>query len=93
MAMLGTALAIICGLGSLVCFVLVIIQMFSNGESTMGIVCLVTILCGIGGLIAFVYGWIKSGAWGIQNIMFAWTGRIVGGIIGQVLAGLGAGGG
>ena len=92
MAFLGMALAGICGLGSLVCFVLVIVQMFSNGESTMGIVSLVTLLCGIGGLIAFVYGWMRSGAWGIQNIMYAWTGCIVGAIIGQVLMQMGAGG-
>ena len=43
-------------IGSLVCFILVIIKMFQVGEQTMGIVCLVLILCCIGGLVAFVYG-------------------------------------
>ncbi len=77
MEMLLLLLLGVCGIGSVVCYVMVIIKMFSNDESTMGIVCLVTLLCGVGGLIAFVYGWMKSGTWGIQNLMLAWTGCFV----------------
>ena len=64
----------LCGLVGLVCFVLVIVQMFKRDESKMGIICLVTLLCcGIGYFIALVYGWIKVKEWDIKNIMVAWT--------------------
>jgi hypothetical protein len=60
---------------SLVCFVMVLIQMFNRGEQTMGIVCIVLAFCsGIGTLIAFVYGWIKASEWGLKKVMLAWTG-------------------
>lgn len=66
--------AILIGLAQLVCLVLVIVEMFKRGETTIGIVCVVLSLCtGIGALIAFVYGWIKSSEWGLRNVMFAWT--------------------
>ena len=64
----------VCSIVSLVCFIMVIVQMFKRDESKMGIVCIVTFLCcGIGGLIAFVYGWTKAAAWDIKNIMIAWS--------------------
>lgn len=57
---------------------MVIVKMFQNGQTGLGIACIVLVLCaGIGALIAFVYGWIKSGEWDIKNIMLAWTGAIV----------------
>jgi hypothetical protein len=78
-------LAVVCGIGSLVCLILVIVKMFQKGDTTMGIVCIVTtVLCGIGALITFVYGWMKSGEWDTKNIMLAWTGSIVLGVLLQV---------
>ena len=44
MPMLGLALALIAGLGSLVCFILVVMQMFQRGQTTLGIVCIVLAL-------------------------------------------------
>jgi predicted permease len=86
MGVLGQILYGIAGLGSLVCFILVLVQMFQRGQSTLGIVCIVLIFCfGIGGLIAFVYGWMKHREWGITNIMYAWTGCWILGIIGAAL--------
>ena len=73
--------SVLCGIGSLVCFILVLIKMFQNNETTMGIVCIVTIFCGLGGLIAFVVGWINAGKWQIQQIMIAWTGCFIGGTV------------
>ncbi len=75
----------ICSIVSLVCFIMVLVQMFKRGESTMGIVCIVTILCCVGGLIAFVYGWTKAAAWDIKNIMIAWSVVIVLNIILSVI--------
>ena len=42
-------LSSLCGLVSLVCFIMVLVQMFKRGETTMGIVCIVTLFCCIGG--------------------------------------------
>jgi hypothetical protein len=86
MGVLGQILYGIGGLGSLVCFILVLVQMFQRGQTTLGIVCIVLVFCGgIGGLVAFVYGWINHREWGITNIMYAWTGCIALMIIGAAL--------
>jgi hypothetical protein len=67
--------------------------MFQEGEQTMGIVCLVLILCCVGGLVAFVYGWINANKWKITNIMWIWTGLIIGGVLLSVIGlATGAGG-
>jgi hypothetical protein len=72
--MLGNLLGIVGGLGGLVCFILVLVKMFQNGQTGWGIACIVLLLCcGIGQLIAFIYGWINARAWGINNIMMIWT--------------------
>jgi hypothetical protein len=70
-------LSLVLSLVSLVCFVMVLVQMFQHGQTGLGIACIVLALCGIGVLIAFVYGWIKSNEWNIKNLMLAWTGAIV----------------
>ncbi|HEV3005922.1 MAG TPA: hypothetical protein VGX78_15755 [Pirellulales bacterium] len=78
MALLFVLVAIAVGVGSLVCFILVLIQMFKRGEQTLGIVCIVLAICtGIGALIAFVYGWVKASEWGLRNVMLAWTACMV----------------
>ena len=82
MEMLLQLLLLICGLGSLVCFIIVLMQFFQNDQSGLGIACIVLFFCGgIGVLIAFVFGWINHGTWGIKNVMLAWTGCIVAAII------------
>jgi hypothetical protein len=92
MGMGFSVLGWLAGIVSLVCFILVIIAMFQNQQGTLAIVCLVLLLCGIGFLIAFIFGWIRSGEWGITKIMMIWTGAIIVGIICNIVAGaLGAG--
>jgi hypothetical protein len=71
----------ILSLVSLACFVMVVVKMFQNSQTALGIVCIVLALCGIGILIAFVYGWIKSSEWNIKNLMLVWTGCIVANIL------------
>ena len=71
------ALTSICGLVALVCFILVVIKMFQNGQTVMGIVCIVGICCGIGSIIALVVGWMNAAKWGIQNIMYVYTGALL----------------
>jgi hypothetical protein len=60
-------------IGSVVCFVLVVIQMFQRGQTGLGVATIILAFCGIGFLIAFIVGWINSTAWGIRNVMIAWT--------------------
>lgn len=81
MAMVLSLLGLVVGIGSLVCWVMVLIQMFKRGQTGLAIASIVLILCGIGPLIAFIYGWIKSKEWDIMNLMLAWTGCIVVGVI------------
>lgn len=68
----------ICAIVSLVCFILVIVQMFQRGKTGLAIACLLLLLvCGVGGLVTFILGWMNASQWGIKNIMLAWTGAIV----------------
>jgi hypothetical protein len=65
-------------IGSLVCFILVLIAMFKNGQTQMGIASIVLCFCcGIGMLIAFIMGWVNATRWGIKNVMIFWTALIV----------------
>jgi hypothetical protein len=74
MGNLGMILEAVAGLGSLVCFVLILVQIFQRGHTGLGIACIVLVFCvGIGGLIAFIYGWIKSREWNVTNIMIIWS--------------------
>ena len=89
MAVLGILfllVAIACGIGGLVCFILVVVQMFKNEETTLGIVCIILAFCtGIGYLIAFVYGWIKATEWDLKKVMMAWSGLFAAYLISIVL--------
>ena len=67
-------LAIVCGIASLVFFIMVVIQMFKRDQSTLGIVCIVLTFCtGVGPLIAFVFGWMKATEWDLKKTMTYWT--------------------
>ena len=69
---------LVLALPSLVCLVIVIINMFQNGKSGLGIATIIlTLFCGIGSLIAFVWGWMNMGG----KVMIVWTVLTVAGII------------
>jgi hypothetical protein len=74
------ALALLCNLGSLVCFIIVLIKLFKEKGVLHGIL---GIICGI---YTFIWGWIESARLGIKNIMLAWTVLIVAGIAFGILA-------
>jgi hypothetical protein len=82
MAAIFLGLAVLAGIGSFVCWIMVLIKLFQNGQVAMGIV---SIFCGI---VAFVLGWMNATAWNIKNVMLIWTACLAIGIIGQVLAGV-----
>ncbi|MBN2415221.1 hypothetical protein JXO52_05240 [bacterium] len=69
------AILYLAGLGSLICFILVLIKLFKKqgvGLGILGIIC---------ALYTFIWGWIHAKKQGIQNIMLIWTILIVLGIV------------
>ena len=71
------ALQVLSGILSLVslgCFIMVLVKMFSAGDTGLGIACAVGIfVCGIGALVAFIMGWVKVNDYDIKPIMMAWS--------------------
>lgn len=71
-------LAIALSIVSLVCFILVLVQMFKRDQANLGIICIVLTLCtGVGPLVAFIYGWMKATEWNLKKVMTYWTVAIV----------------
>jgi hypothetical protein len=90
---MNLALHGIVSLIQIVCFILVVVQMFKHNQTGMGVASLVTlILCGLGMLIAFIYGWVKAGEWHINNLMLTWTGAILAEVVLNILAPISLGG-
>lgn len=61
------------GLGILVCFIMVVVKMFQNGKTSLGIVSIVTYCCLIGNIIALVVGWQNADRWRIRNLMITYS--------------------
>ena len=77
-------LASLIGLGSLVCWIMVLIKQFQMGSVVHGIIGILT--CGLWTLI---WGWINAKKYNIRNLMLIWTILIVVAVVLQG-AGLGA---
>ncbi|HEX8722597.1 MAG TPA: hypothetical protein VF736_18415 [Pyrinomonadaceae bacterium] len=60
-------LALLCLLGCVVCWIIVLIRMFKEAGVVQGII---GVICS---LWAFIWGWMNSGRLGLRNIMLAWT--------------------
>ncbi len=60
-------IALLVGLGSLICFIIVLIKLFQNEGALKGIL---GIICG---LYTFIWGWMNADKLGIKNIMIIWT--------------------
>jgi hypothetical protein len=60
-------LAMCVGLGSLICFIIVLIKLFQNEGALKGILGLIC------GLYTFIWGWMNANKLGIKNIMLIWT--------------------
>jgi hypothetical protein len=85
-ALLGLRLLV--GLVFLACLILVLIRIFQEGQTALGITCIVLFFCfGIGALIAFVFGWMRAVDWGLTKLMWLWTGCVVAGLL-LVVAGV-----
>ena len=67
-------LSYLVSIGSLVCWIMVLIKLFQQKGVLHGIL---GIICG---LYPFIWGWIEANRLGIKNVMIAWTALIVVGI-------------
>ena len=65
------ALALATGITALVCWIMVLIQIFKSGQTGLGIL---GIFCP---LFTFIYGWMKAKEFGIKNIMIIWSVAVV----------------
>ena len=82
-----STLSLVCGLVSLVCWIITLIQMFKSENGVLqGILGIIT--CG---LWAFIWGWIHVKETGQKGVMIAWTIVFLGSIAFNVLA-IGEGG-
>lgn len=61
-------LAMVAGLGSLICWIIVLIKQFQDGGALHGIIGIIT--CGLWTLI---WGWMNATRLNIKNIMMIWT--------------------
>ena len=77
---IGYLLLGVASLGSLVCWVMVLIKMFQNEKPLIGIL---GVLCA---LWAFIWGWMNGTKHNLKKIMLIWTGCIVLSLIGNGIA-------
>ncbi|HVW02827.1 MAG TPA: hypothetical protein VHB77_20885 [Planctomycetaceae bacterium] len=56
---------------SIVCWMVVVIEMFQRERTVLGVVSI--LLCSLGALIAFVFGWQHSREWNLTHVMSTWT--------------------
>jgi hypothetical protein len=79
-------LASLLSLGSLVCFVIVLIKQFQTAGPLHGIIGLIT--CGIW---TFIWGWMRASTLpGLKNIMMIWTLLAVVAIVLNMMGGMAA---
>jgi hypothetical protein len=76
---IGILLLAVGGIGSIVCWIMVLIKMFQNEKPLLGIL---GILCG---LWTFIWGWMKSATLGTKKTMMIWSACIGLSIVGNVL--------
>jgi hypothetical protein len=69
-------------IGSVICWILVLIKIFQNDGALKGVLGLIC------SLFAFIWGWMNAGRLGIKNIMMAWTVLL---ILYAILAAMGGG--
>lgn len=79
--LIGIAFLAVGGLGSIACWIMVLIKMFQNDKPLIGII---GILCG---LWAFIWGWMKSSTLGLKKIMLIWSACIGLSIVGNIIYG------
>ena len=61
----------------LVCYIMTVVKMFQNQDTTYGILSLVLLPCGIGALLALIRAWQMKEEWDMANIVNIWLAAIV----------------
>lgn len=79
MGMILGLLSMLVGLGSLILFIMVLIKLFQAKGPLHGILGLIC------GLYTFIWGWMNVDANNNRQIMLAWTGCIIAGIVLNIL--------
>jgi len=79
--MLGT-LSYVLSIGSLICFILVLIKLFQSEGALKGILGLIC------GLYTFIWGWMHQDKLGVKNLMLYWTLLIIASIVLGVMGGV-----
>lgn len=86
MSTIGIILLAVGAIGSIICWIMVLIKMFQNEKTLIGIL---GILCS---LWAFIWGWMKSSSLGLKKTMMIWSACIGLTVVGNVLYGIGMAG-
>lgn len=60
-------LAIVVGIGCLICFIMVLVKLFQEEGALKGVLGLIC------GLYTYVWGWMNASRLGINTIMMIWT--------------------
>lgn len=79
MIIIASLIALLCGIASFICWIIVVVKIFQNESVGKGIF---AIICG---LYALVLGWNNRQAWGIPTVMTIWLIAFLGSIITNVL--------
>jgi hypothetical protein len=67
MATVLTILAVVAAIGSIICWIMVLIKLFQEKGVLHGIL---GIICA---LYPFIWGWMNTGKLNIKNVMIIWT--------------------
>jgi hypothetical protein len=92
MGIVLSGLGAVCGLVAFVCYIIVVVKIFQNGQTGLGIAAILTLCClGIGHIIALVVGWQNADRWAIRQLMLVYSISLGVGIllsgIGQAMGG------
>ena len=74
-------LGLVCWLGCVICFIIVLIKLFQDKGVLHGILGLIC------GLYTFIWGWMNASRFNIRNIMMIWTVLIILSIVVNALGG------
>jgi peptidoglycan/LPS O-acetylase OafA/YrhL len=74
LVLLGSLLSLV----AFVCAIIVVVKMFQENQTGLGVATVVGLfICGFGYILALVYGWKNKVAWKLETIMPIFTGSLV----------------
>lgn len=57
----------------LVFYILIVVKMFQNGQTGVGIASIIGICCCYGPFLVIIYGWMKASEWKMKPIVLSYT--------------------